>query len=190
VGETIAGADADTRPGDIGADGNDVWEVSEPGMAQRTLTDIPYPGEPGPMALRPSGRRSRKGAALAVAAVAVVASLAVWVLANASGSAGPQGQVPGSHASTKPGRSVTVDANTLVDQPVSAVVTHLRQLGLQVTVAWQPTHDQKPGRVLSVQPSGQVLAGSPVVVTAASRPHGDHHDHGHDHGDGNGQGGD
>jgi hypothetical protein len=190
MGEPTAGADAGTAPTVIGPRGGDVWEASQPGMAQRTLTDISYPGEPGPLAFGSSRRRSRKGAVLAAAATVVVASLVGWIVATASGSAGPQGQVPGSHSSTKADRSVTVDATALIGQPVSAVVSQLHQLGLQVTVAWQPSHDQRPGTVLSVQPSGKVLAGTTVVVTAAQRSHGDHH-HGHGHGDnGNGQGGD
>src|SRR5262249_13382346 len=107
VGEPTAGADARTAPTVVGPDGGDVWEVNQPGMDQRTLTDISYPGGPGPLAPRSSRRRSRKGAALAAAATVVVASLVGWIVASASGSAGPQGQVPGLHASTKPGRMVT-----------------------------------------------------------------------------------
>jgi serine/threonine protein kinase len=178
LGEPTSGADADTGPTEIGPGGG--------GMHDRTLTDISYPGEPWPPVPPMTRRRSRKGAALAAAAIAVVAGLAGWVLANATGSHGPPGQAPGSHSSTSAGRSVTVDPAALVGQPVSAVVSQLQQLGLQVTVSWQPTNDQKPGRVLSVQPSGSVPVGTTVVVTGAKRSNGEHHGEGH----GNGQGGD
>jgi len=187
VGEPTAGANADTRPGDIGAGGGDVWEATQPGTQQRTLTDIPFPGRPGPLPLRSSRRRSRKGAALAAAATVVVASLVGWIVATASESAGPHGRAPGSHASTKAGRMVTVDAAALLGQPVSTAVSQLRQLGLQVTVAWQPSHDQKPGHVLSIEPSGSMPVGTNVLVTGAQR-HGEHHGEGH--GNGNNQGGD
>ena len=43
------------------------------------------------------------------------------------------------------------------------------------------------GTVLAVEPSGQVRAGSTVVVTAAFAQHG--HDHGNGNGDGGGNGG-
>jgi eukaryotic-like serine/threonine-protein kinase len=186
VGEPTAGTNADTRPADIGAGGGDVWAATQPGMHQRTLTDIPYPGGPD-LPVRSSRRPSRKGAALAAAATVVVASLVGWIVATASESARPPGQVPGSHSSTKAGRTVTVDAAALLGQPVSAVVSQLRQLGLQVTVAWQPSHDQKPGRVLSIEPSGRIPVGTNVLVTGARRQ-GEHHGEGH--GNGNGQGGD
>jgi len=184
LGEPTSGADADTGPADIGGGGGDVWEVSQPGMHDRTLTDISYPGEPWPPVPPMARRRSRKGAALAAAAIAVVAGLAGWVLANATGSDRPPGQVPASHSSTNAGRSVTVDATALVGQPVRGVVSQLKQLGLQVTVSWQPANDQKPGRVLSVTPSGSVPVGTTVVVTGASRANGEHHGDGH----GNNQG--
>jgi hypothetical protein len=47
---------------------------------------------------------------------------------------------------------------------------------------WAPARDQAPGTVVSVQPAGEVPAGSAVVVTAAAQPHG----HGNGHGKGKG----
>jgi hypothetical protein len=57
-------------------------------------------------------------------------------------------------------------------------------------VEFTRTGSQPPGTVLFVQPSGQVAAGSSVIVTAALPPHGHGNDHGHGHGGGgNGQDG-
>jgi hypothetical protein len=202
IGEPGRGpATAASPHGDADISGSEDWEVSPPGIHERTLTDIPYAagseragvhanhdwGGPVPPARGSRRARPGKAAALAAAAIAVVASLAGYVVASASGSA-PQGQVPGSHASQAAGRMVTVDA-ALVGQPVSTVASRLRQLGLQVTLAWQHSPGQRPGTVLSVQPIGKIQVGTSVVVTAASRPNGDHHGNGHGQ-DGNGEGGD
>jgi hypothetical protein len=189
---------------ELGLSGADGWaSASRSGVLDRTLIEIPYPGGPAgaatgashdgyglpPLAYRRRRRPSGKAAALAVAAVAVVASLAGWILASAPGSAPPQGQVPRSHSST-PGRMVTVDRAALVGQPAKMVVPQLRQLGLQVKVTQQPTHEQKPGLVVSVQPNGSLPVGSTVNVTVASRSNEEHHGNGNGHGDHNGQGGD
>jgi hypothetical protein len=113
------------------------------------------------------------------------------MIANASGSGTPQGQPPSPQASNAGARAVTVDAAALLGQRVSVVVGQLRGPGLKVDLIWQHSPHQRPGTVLSVQPSGPVQAGTTVVVTAASRPGEHHHDHGHGQGgDGNGQGGD
>jgi len=199
LADTISGSlpGAGSQGADAGLSGNDGWAPSRPSeMPDRTLTDIPYAGSWDAIGLAgghdgrglpPLARRPRRrGAAFAAASIAVVASLAGWAFATASGSAPPPGHAPRSHGSKAAARTVTVDAAALLGQPVSAVVSQLRQLGLQVVMAWQPGHDQKPGTVLSVQPSGNVLAGTTVVVTA-TQPNGDHH---HDHGNSNGQGGD
>jgi serine/threonine-protein kinase len=185
-----AGAGSNGADATVGLSGNDGWAPpSEPGALDRTLTDIhPYPSEPPSLGQRPPRRPSRKGAVLATAAIVVLASLAGWALGRTSGSSGRQGQVPGSHSSTQAGPTVTVDAAGLVGQPVSTVVSQLRQRGLQVNVTWLPSHDQKPGRVLSVHPVGAIPAGTTVYIAGAKRSNGEHHDHHHDHG--NGQGGD
>jgi eukaryotic-like serine/threonine-protein kinase len=193
----LPGAGAGSQGADAGISGSDGWAPASPSdMPDRTLTDIPYAGSWDAIGMAgghdgrgrpPLARRPRRrGAAFAAASIAVVASLAGWAFVTASGSAPPPGHAPRSHGSKAAARTVTVDAAALLGQPVSTVVGQLHQLGLQVDLVWQPGHDQKPGTVLSVQPSGNVLAGTPVVVTA-TQPNGDHHGHG---GNGNGQGGD
>jgi beta-lactam-binding protein with PASTA domain len=77
-----------------------------------------------------------------------------------------------------------VDADALAGQPASAVKQQLRQLGLRPRVVGAVRGSQAPGTVISVQPSGQVPAGSIVTVTAALSPRGD----GNGDGNGNGQG--
>ncbi len=177
LADTISGSlpGAGSQGADAGLSGNDGWAPSRPSeMPDRTLTDIPYAGSWDAIGL--AGGHDGRG----------LPPLARRPRATASGSAPPPGHAPRSHGSKAAARTVTVDAAALLGQPVSAVVSQLRQLGLQVVMAWQPGHDQKPGTVLSVQPSGNVLAGTTVVVTA-TQPNGDHH---HDHGNSNGQGGD
>jgi hypothetical protein len=142
--------------------------------------------------------------ALAVAGVAVVAGLAGWLMAGAFG-AGPRQAPPGGpqHAAgtpsaaertpTAPGartptapaaRSVEVNAGALTGQQASVVRQQLRQMGLRPRVVGAVRGGQAPGTVISVQPSGQVAAGSIVTVTAALPPPGQ------GNGDGNGQGND
>jgi beta-lactam-binding protein with PASTA domain len=58
----------------------------------------------------------------------------------------------------------------------------LRHMGLRPRVVGAVRGGQVPGTVISVQPSGQVPAGSTVTVTAARPPPGQ------GNGDGNGQG--
>ena len=208
IGGPMPGADAGSQGAEADFAANNSWASASPsGTGDRTLIDIPYAGGSDHIAMvgghdarglpriarRPRRHPSRRSAALAAAAAIVVASLAGWAFASASGSAPLQGRPPGSHASKAAGRSVTVDAAALLGQPVRAVVGQLHQLGLRVNVVWQPSHDQRPGTVLSVQPSGQILVGTTVLVTGARQPNGDHHgkDHGDGHGgNGNGQGGD
>jgi len=200
----VRATDAGDNDAGAGLGGSDGWaSASRSEVLDRTLTEIPYPGGPAgasmgggydgyglqPPAHRPRRRLSGKAAALALAAVAVVASLAGWILASSAGSAPAQGQVPGLHSSSA-GRMVTVDLATLVGQPARTVVPQLRQRGLQVSVIQQPTHEQKPGQVLSVQPNGSLRVGTIVTVTVASRSNEEHHGNGNGHGDHNGQGGD
>jgi hypothetical protein len=138
--------------------------------------------------------RPVRGVVLAVAGVAVVAGLAGWLLAGAFG-AGPQqaqrgGPQPAAgrpsaaaRTPTSPaGRSVEVNADALAGQQASVVRQRLRQLGLRPRVVWAVRGGQAPRTVISVQPSGQVPAGSIVTVTAALPPPGQ------GNGDGNGQG--
>ncbi len=147
----------------------------------------------GPHQPEPPGRgRPRhsplRRAALGAAAIAVVASLAVWALTRVSGAASPTGQSssPPAHSSTPTAPGVTVNAAALLGQPVWQVVRQLKQLGLVVDVRWQPSDQQpgtQPGTVVSVQPGGKLAPGTTVYVTGVGG-----HDHGHGHGQ-NGNGG-
>jgi beta-lactam-binding protein with PASTA domain len=75
-----------------------------------------------------------------------------------------------------------VNADALAGQQAMAVMRQLRHMGLRPRVVRAVRGGQVPGTVISVQPSGQVPAGSIVTVTAARPPPGQ------GNGDGNGQG--
>jgi len=146
--------------------------------------------------------RPARGLVLAVAGVTVVAGLAGWLLAGAFGSGprhaqpgGPQPAAAGPSAAARTptapadrtptaaaGRNVEVNAGALAGQQASVVSRQLRQLGLRPRVVGAVRGGQAPGTVISVQPSGQVPAGSIVTVTAARPPPGQ------GSGDGDGQG--
>jgi len=149
------------------------------------LADGAAAGRP-PIHRRLWGGRSWPGRGLALAAVAVTAGLAGWLLASTFGGASPQRPaVPltGPPASSAPApRTVTVHSGSLVGRPVSLVRHQLLLLGLQPRVAWIPSGHRTPGTVVSVQPTGQLPAGTTVLVTAAAQPDG------HRHGNGNGKG--
>ena len=148
----------------------------------------------GPMRRwRPAGR-ARAGVVLAAAGV--LAALLALALASALGSGVPDRSAAQPSVASGPAspvaQSVEVSAGSLIGRPVSAVVRQLRELGLTVRVRWRPSDRQPAGMVLSVRPSGQVPAGSLVVVTGALRPgkpadHGK--GHGGDHGGGHGHDG-
>jgi eukaryotic-like serine/threonine-protein kinase len=156
----------------------------------RTLTGGPLPDPRHGRSRSPRDRaRPRRVAVLAVSAAAT-AVLAGWLLTGVLGSA-PSRQhsqvIPSAPAAGhRPPATVTVSRQALIGQSVTTVRRQLRQLGLQVSVAWQPTGQLPPGAVLSVRPAGQVPAGSSITLTAALQPAGDQH--GHDHGNGNGHG--
>ena len=126
--------------------------------------------------------------AAAATAVAMAVVLAGWLLASQGGPAHPAAHqtTPVASAPASP-RLAQVSPAVLAGQPLSAVRQQLRQEGLHVRVAWQHNGDQQPGTVLSVQPAGQLPAGTTVVVTAALPPPGHHHGQDH-HGNGDGQG--
>jgi serine/threonine-protein kinase len=157
-----------------------------------TLTGLPAPDlAPPGRSSRREGERPRRGTVLAVAAAIVVAGLAGWLLRGGVGAASPQHPpgTPHPAASTPAARIVAVNADALTGQPVHLVRQQLSQLGLHPTVVWAHADGQEPGTVVSVQPSGQVPAGSAVTVTAALGQFGHHDGHGNGHGsDGNGQG--
>jgi hypothetical protein len=123
----------------------------------------------------------------AAAAVAVAAVLAGWVLASRGGPAHPAAHqaTPVTSAPAAP-RLAQVSPAALAGQPLPAVRRQLRQEGLHVRVAWQPNGHQQAGTVLSVQPAGQLPAGTTVVVTAALPPPGHHHGNGDAQGGGQG----
>jgi serine/threonine-protein kinase len=168
-----------------------------------TLADASPPDMPRAHRRPRRGRmRPARGVVLAVAGVAVVAGLAGWLMAGAFG-AGPQQAQPGgprpaagrpsaaartptapaARAAISPAaRSVEVNADALAGQQASVVSRRLRQMGLRPRVVGAVRGGQAPGTVISVQPSGQVPAGSIVMVTAALPPPGQ------GNGDGNGQG--
>jgi hypothetical protein len=155
-----------------------------------TLVGLPAPDiAPAPPGPRRDRVRPRRGVMLTVAGAAVVAGLVGWLVAGGLAATPPRA----SHAaartpSAQAARTIQVDADALVGQPVGLVTQRLRQLGLRPVVMWAVSGGQEPGTVVSVQPSGQLPAGSAVIVTGALRPHGHHHDHGN--GDGHGDGGD
>jgi serine/threonine-protein kinase len=132
----------------------------------------------------------RRRVALAIAAASILAGLLGWLLSSAASTKAPPAPAASSPAISKPSSNspamVTVDANALIGQPVSAVRDTLRGLGLVPQVNWVAPSDQSPApdTVISVQPSGQVPAGSIVIVTAVQSQ-----DHGNGNGDnGNGNG--
>ncbi len=180
------------------------WQLAGP------AGDGPHDGQPGynaPAAAAGYGARERRQrssgrrglAAAAVVAFLIVAGLAGWLVASLAGAAAPQ--AARSHGTHPAGRTVTVNAAALIGRPVREVARELRHRGLLVAITWQPTADARPGTVLAVHPSGKVLAGTTIQITAARRDHGEHRgrDNGHGHdgqggdghgGGGNGQGGD
>ncbi len=126
--------------------------------------------------------------ALALGAVAVIAGLAGWLLAGAFGGApagGPLAAPAAPAASSTPAsRTVTVTGGSLLGRPVSAVREQLRLRGLRSRVAWIVSRRQAPGTVVSVRPTGQLPAGTTVLLTAVVRP--SHHGNGNGNGDGDG----
>ena len=164
-----------------------------------TLTGGPLPDPRPPKRRLPDRTRPRRTVVLAVATAAATVVLAGWLLPGMVGSAPARQHVdtiPSPPAATRTPAGpvagmVAVSQSALIGQPVTAVRRQLRQLGLQVRVAWRPAGQQPPGTVLSVQPAGQVPVGSIIMLTAAlQRPaHHDGHNHGHGKDGGSGNGG-
>jgi tRNA A-37 threonylcarbamoyl transferase component Bud32 len=134
------------------------------------------------------------GVALA-AAVAVLVAATGWLVLSNSGStpAAPQPAATHPANSTPAAGRVEVNAAALAGLPVRVVRQRLAQLGLRPRLQGEVTFRQRPGTVLSVQPSGPVAVGSVVTVLVAERPAGKHHRHdggdGGGHHDGNADGG-
>ncbi len=163
--------------------------AGQPAILADAHTTVQLPAQ-APLARgRRLGGGTGRGRLLVLAAAAAVAAvLAVWLAAGGRGAAGPAQSSAGS-ASAGAAQLVRVSQQALAGQPVSAVRSQLRQLGLQVRVVWQHNGDRQPGTVLSVQPAGLVPAGTTVVLTGAAAPPGHGDGGGHGNGDGNGQGG-
>jgi beta-lactam-binding protein with PASTA domain len=83
---------------------------------------------------------------------------------------------------------VYINAAALVGRPVEAVRQQLADRGLRTRVIRSVTGGQRPGTVVSVQPSGRVAEGSIITVAAAVAPPGHRHHQGEGHGDGKGGG--
>jgi hypothetical protein len=162
---------------------------------------LPLQAEPDPLVTlalagraRPGRRvhgRMLPGRAAALGAGGLIAAVVLAVLlAGTLSRARPQPHTASpspAPSRTSAAATVEVSSGSLAGQPVTAVRRQLQQLGLAVRVLWQPS-GQDPGTVLSVQPSGQVPAGSVIAITAAAPPR--HDKHGHGDGQGNGDGGD
>jgi eukaryotic-like serine/threonine-protein kinase len=148
------------------------------------LPERPWPGlepppwpQPGPSPRPPlTDRRRRRPRGTAIAAVALVAALAALVVVGVLGVLGQFG--PHRHATLSAGTSTPtaaavtneVSAKSLIGQPVRAVVARLAKLGLTVRVRWVATDQQRPGRVVAVQPGGMLRPGTVVTVTGALFP--------------------
>ncbi|MGE5137640.1 MAG: serine/threonine protein kinase, partial [Gemmatimonadota bacterium] len=155
-----------------------------------TLADSRLPG-PGEFARRWWAEQSRRwregGHPVSRMALAAAVVFTVGLVGALLGSllAGPRPGPPAHPAaSSSPAATVDVSAASLAGQPAAAVIAQLRGLGLHPQLVWEHTGRQPAGTVVSVQPAGQIPAGSTVTVTAALSPAG----HRHHHGDGNGNG--
>lgn len=124
----------------------------------------PWPGYwPRRRNNRPHGRI----AAVALA-VALAAALAGWLLVGMFRFA------PANHQVTSPAEAaihlIRVDGAALKGRPVREVRRELHHLGLTVRVLWRRDGQHVPGRVLSVQPTGAVPAGSLILLTGSAAP--------------------
>ena len=174
-------ARTDSRPVTRPAAGPGVGPATRTDPRTAVLAAPQAAGYPPPRRGPASRGRMR---ALVLTAAAVTAGLAAWVLASGTGPAHPaQQDRPAARASASPAgpRLAGVNQAALAGQPVGAVLRQLRQLGLQVRLAWQFSGQQAPGTVVSVQPSGQLVPGTTVLVTGAVSPR-HHGHHGHQHG--------
>jgi hypothetical protein len=130
------------------------------------------PERPGPEpALRPRGTgRPRRAAIAAVALVAALAGLVAVGVLGVLGQLGPHRPATlsaGAPTTNAAAVTIEVSAKSLVGQPVREVVARLEKLGLKVRVRWEATDQQRPGRVVAVQPGGMLPPGSVVTVTGA-----------------------
>ena len=189
----LTAKDPQARPPDAGVVAERAGRLRD-ALNIRSTLPLVTPPNPAAPARRPAlaaasrawRRARRRPGKVALAAGALIA--AVLAAAALAGSLShPPSRPPAATPSASAPRTVDVSSGSLAGQPLAAVRHRLQQLGLHVRVRWQPS-DQKPGTVLAVQPSGQVPAGSVIVITAAAKLHPG--SHGHGNGNGNGDGGD
>jgi eukaryotic-like serine/threonine-protein kinase len=159
-------ADLSERPADLSELPADLSErPGEPSERPRSWPGFePAPGRPW------NARRPRRTAIVAVAVVAALAAAVVVGVLGVLGQLGPHRPATlSAGAPTRKAAAVTVEvsARSLVGRPVRAVVERLGRLGLKVRVRWEVTDQQRPGRVVSVQPGGLLSPGSVVTVTGA-----------------------
>ena len=149
----------------------------------RRRTGVRAPRPPGP------GRPAGPGPPGSPGWPPCVVALAAWLLASAgSGPPSPAARPPQASpaASTQGPATVTVNAAALVGHPVGAVRLRLARLGLRSQVVRSAAGEQRPGVVVSVQPTGLVTPGTVITVTAAAARPGHRHHQAKHHGDGNG----
>ena len=117
-------------------------------------------------------------AALGLTAGIVAAGLLGWQLAVTQNSpAQPRPVSSGRHPTGTPARSAasmrTVNVSaSLAGRPVTVVRRDLQALGLVAEVRAQRDGQAAPGTVLRLYPTGQVRAGSVIVLTTATPPPG------------------
>jgi serine/threonine-protein kinase len=158
---------------------------ASPLAAARFIPPLPWQLSPWPRPPRRNGLKGRRSGWPgwpAWAAAGVIAALLGLVLAYALSPVPVSGRAammpftaPGS-SSKQPviSTKVRINVGPLIGQPVDQVVSKLRRLGLDPRVLWRASDQQPPGRVLSVQPDGQVAQGSVVTVLGAVRPRASH----------------
>ncbi|HEX3492057.1 MAG TPA: protein kinase [Streptosporangiaceae bacterium] len=160
-----------------------------------------HPGDPRTEnGLRPRGPRgfggprvegglhSRGLIGAALAAVALIAALGIWLFSGSHGRApsAPTSSPQPSHNAAGP--SLVRVSPRLIGQNVRVVTRRLRALGLRVSVLRQANFEVPPGTVVGLTPTGKARPGTLITLTVATAAkHPGHHGHG-DNGNGNGNG--
>lgn len=121
-------------------------------------TPLPRPARPGRKPLARAGNSLPRHGRKVLIAVATVTTLTMltWM------AIGPTAPRPTDASPVR--RTVHVDGRQLTGQPVEAVRSQLRQLGLLVRIQWRLTSRLRPGLVMAVKPVGLVPAGSTVMI--------------------------
>ena len=157
------------------------------------------PAQAPPAQASPKQASSGRGRRAAIIGSCVALALAGLILASTAlsslgssprTSASGHGSRPATAPSKPAELAVDVNGAALIGEPVSHAVRDLRRQGLAVRIQWQRTSDQRPGRVVDVQPAGRVQRGSLVTVIGARQPEDSGHGHHHGHGDNQGNGSD